>query len=461
MIATEEVVGRRSLRPGAGAWARIAFGMFAVGWGANQFSPMLIVYRHELSLSAAGVAGLFAVYGVALIPALLVAGPVSDRYGRRPVVLPLVALSPIATLLLILGSRDLAMIAAGRALAGVCSGVVFGAATAWVQELSHGAGMRRAALALSAGFGLGPVIAAILAQWAPAPLQVPYIPHLVLGVIAALVVLRAPEGSRIGEPGVLGPEASRASADRQSGDRVSADRLSADRLSGDRLSADRKSADRLSADRLSADRLSGDRRWPPRAVRTWRFWLGVAPAAPLVFGSISVALVVLPEDVTSAKTLSAGFAGLVTALLFAAGLGIQPMARRYPASAGLIAGLCSAVIGTGLGIAAVQDQNRVLACLAAVFLGATYGLCLVSGLRQAEKLAGATDRGAVLACYYVLAYLGFTAPYLDAGLGALAGRAGALVILTAVAAALTLWTVGYTFWSRATGRAAGSADTRT
>ncbi len=192
MIATEEVVGRRSLRPGAGAWARIAFGMFAVGWGANQFSPMLIVYRHELSLSAAGVAGLFAVYGVALIPALLVAGPVSDRYGRRPVVLPLVALSPIATLLLILGSRDLAMIAAGRALAGVCSGVVFGAATAWVQELSHGAGMRRAALALSAGFGLGPVIAAILAQWAPAPLHVPYIPHLVLGVIAALVVLRAP-----------------------------------------------------------------------------------------------------------------------------------------------------------------------------------------------------------------------------------------------------------------------------
>jgi MFS family permease len=408
MIATEEVTGRQVPRSHLQAWARIAFGMFAVGWGANQFSPMLIVYRHELNLSAAAVAGLFAVYGATLIPALLIAGPLSDRYGRRPIVLPFVALSPIATLLLILGPWDLAIIAVGRALAGLCSGVVFGAATAWVQELSHGAGTRRAALALSAGFGLGPVVAAVLAQWAPSPLRVPYIPHLVLGVIAALLVLRTPEAraSGIHKPSV--PTL-----------RV--------RSPGD---------------------APASRRWPPRAVRTWRFWLGVAPAALLVFGSISVAIVVLPEDVTSAKTLSAGFAGLMTALSFAAGLGVQPLARRHPASVGLVAGLCSAVIGTGLGIAAVQDQNRALAGAAAVFLGATYGLCLVSGLRQAEELASATDRGAVLACYYVLAYLGFTAPYLDAGLGALAGKVGALVILTLAATVLALWTVSYAVWSR-------------
>lgn len=72
----------------------------------------------------------------------------------------------------------------------------------------------------------------------------------------------------------------------------------------------------------------------------------------------------------------------------------------------------------------------------------------MSGLRQAEELTSATDRGGVLACYYVLAYLGFSAPYLDAGLGALAGKVGALVILTVAATALTLWTVTYAFWSR-------------
>ena len=35
-------------RPGSRAWMTIAFAMFSVGWGANQFAPMLIVYRHAL-----------------------------------------------------------------------------------------------------------------------------------------------------------------------------------------------------------------------------------------------------------------------------------------------------------------------------------------------------------------------------------------------------------------------------
>src|SRR5580700_540603 len=102
------------------AWVRIAFAMFAVGWGANQFSPMLIVYRHELGLGAAAVAGLFAVYALTLVPGLLIGGPASDRYGRRAVVLPFVALSPVATLLLILAPRELAVLAVSRALAGMC-----------------------------------------------------------------------------------------------------------------------------------------------------------------------------------------------------------------------------------------------------------------------------------------------------------------------------------------------------
>ena len=71
------------------------------------------------------------------------------------------------------------------------------------------------------------------------------------------------------------------------------------------------------------------------------------------------------------------------------------------------------------------------------------GLCLVSGLRQAEHMASPDERGAVIACYYALAYLGFAVPYLADGLGALAGRSGAFVALTAIIAALALWTAGY------------------
>src|SRR6185437_1294520 len=143
------------------AWARVALVMFAVGWGANQFSPMLIVYRRSLGLSAGEIAGLFAIYAATLIPGLLAGGPLSDRFGRRACVLPFAALSPVATLLFVLGPNRLPLIAAGRALAGLCPGMVFGPATAWVQDLSGGdsRSARRAALALSAGFGLGPVVA--------------------------------------------------------------------------------------------------------------------------------------------------------------------------------------------------------------------------------------------------------------------------------------------------------------
>ena len=377
---------------------RIAFAMFAVGWGANQFSPMLIVYRHELRLTAGEVAGLFLVYALTLIPGLLIGGPASDRFGRRPVVWPFVALSPLATLLLMLEPRSLAMIAVGRALAGLCSGVVFGAATAWVQEVSpdegpsNGLSARRSALALTGGFGLGPVVAAALAQWVSDPLVVPYVPHLVVGTAAAAVLAGTPEGSA-GRPGRPRP---------------------------------------------------AGRRWPPAAVRTRRFWLAVAPGSPLVFGSVALAIVVLPEEVTSARTLSAGFAGLMTALSFAAGVAVQPFARRLPDMlAGAVAGLVCAAAGAAVGIAAVASADRVLAGAAALLLGLAYGLCLVSGLRQAEHMASPNERGAVIACFYALAYLGFATPYLADGLGALAGKTGAFAALTVIIAALALWTAAY------------------
>jgi hypothetical protein len=198
------------------------------------------------------------------------------------------------------------------------------------------------------------------------------------------------------------------------------------------------------------------RAWPPTAVRTGRFWLAVAPAAPLVFGSVSLAIVVLPEEVTSARTLSAGFAGLMTALSFSAGVAVQPLARRFRrALAGNVAGLCCAVAGAGIGIAAVADSSRVLAGAAAVLLGLAYGLCLVSGLRQAEQLASPDERGAVIACYYTLAYLGFAVPYLVDGLGAVSGRTGAFGLLTAIIAVLALWTTGYAILS---GRASPPAS---
>ena len=60
-----------------------------------------------------------------------------------------------------------------RFLQGVVSGVVFSVGSAWVGELSlasgEGAGGRRAAFAMTAGFSLGPLTSGLLGEFGPAP----------------------------------------------------------------------------------------------------------------------------------------------------------------------------------------------------------------------------------------------------------------------------------------------------
>jgi MFS family permease len=365
--------------------------MFAVGWGANQFSPLLIVYRHELHLGPGTLADLFAIYAATLIPGFLAGGPLSDRYGRRRVVIPFVALSPVATLILVLAPRSVNALEAGRALAGLCSGVVFGGATAWVRELSGSAaaGARRAALALSAGFGTGPVIAAVIAQWAPHPLVVPYLPHLLISTAAAIGIVTVAE---------------------------------------------------------TAGGASG-RRWPPATVRRRSFWLAIAPSAPWVFGSASLAFVVLPQEVTTARSLSVSFAGLATAATLGTGVAIQPLARAIEARRRLgasLVGLLSAAAGAGVGFGAVAATSRLLVLPAALLFGAAYGLVLVSGLLETERRAEVDERGAVVAVFYVLAYLGFGAPYLVEALNSVLGRRGAFVALAVAAVCLAGWVNAYT-----------------
>lgn len=396
------------------SWRRVAFAMLAVGWGANQFSPLLILYRHDLGLDAGVIAGLFGIYAATLIPGLLIGGPVSDRIGRRPVVIPFVVASPLATLLFMLGPRSLVVIAAGRALAGLCSGVVFGSATAWMQELSDdpGASARRSAVAMSAGFGLGPAVAAALAQWAGDPLVLPYLPHVAIGAAAVAVVWRAP-GTGGGRSG------------HRSGIR---------------------------------------RRWPPRAVRSRRFWLAVAPAAPWAFGAATLAFVVLPQEVTGAGSLSVGFAGLVTAVTVGSAVAAQPLARRLEARrrlAGNVAGLACAAAGAILIIVAVAMPNRAVAIACAVVFGLAYGFCLVSGLRESERLADSGERGAVVACYYVLTYVGFGAAYLVDGLSAVIGRTNAFIALAAAAGVSAAWIGAYTARSRSPDRRAGADEAAT
>ena len=87
--------------------------------------------------------------------------------------------------------------------------------------------------------------------------------------------------------------------------------------------------------------------------------------------------------------------------------------------------------------AATAHPDLIIVTVAALLLGAGYGLCLIIGLREVEQLAASDELGAVIAVFYSLAYSGLALPYLLTLIAPHVGYPAAL-LGTAGAAALTL-----------------------
>ncbi len=362
---------------------RVAALLFAVAWGSNHFVPLLLVYRARLRLSAAEIAILFGVYAIGLLPGLLLGGPLSDRAGRRAVVLPSACVALAGTGALAWGLEGFGVLLAGRFIVGLGAGATFSAGTAWVQDLADGepagTGARRAAIALSSGFGFGPLVAAVCAQWLPWPLQLPYaVQGLVLApAIAAVATL----------PGLRGAAPSGAPP----------------RTEGKKLPAG----------------------FGPFAL-----------SAPWVFGFAAVSTAVLPALIRARLgSYAVAYAGVVTALTLLAGVLVQRPLRPWPPHRSMRFGLAVGVVGLIVGAFAAGAMSPLGALLASTALGCGYGGCLISGLRFIETRADPDARGRATGVYYALTYIGFAAPLALATLAKHTGDLGSLLVVLGLALA--------------------------
>lgn len=66
-------------------------------------------------------------------------------------------------------------------------------------------------------------------------------------------------------------------------------------------------------------------------------------------------------------------------------------------------------------------------------LGSAYGLCVVAGLVEVQRLAGDDQLAGLTAAYYALTYIGFVVPYILALGSHLAGYPVLLAITAALA----------------------------
>jgi hypothetical protein len=325
---------------------------------------------------------LFGVYAVGLVPGLLLGGPLSDRWGRRPVVLPAAIVALVGTLILTFGAAGFGVLLAGRFVVGLGAGATFSAGTAWIQDLAEGAvagtGARRAAVALSCGFGGGPLVTGILAQWFPWPMLLPYVAHgfvLTASIGAAALGTRAPAQPKpAGEPS-----------------------------------------------RLLRVRV------PPGFVR-------VAFVAPWVFVFPSVSHAVIPALVRAKLgTLAVSFAGVVTATTLLFGVLVQPVLRTWRPRDASAFGLAAGAAGLLCGAAAAAAVSPAGALLSAMLLGTGYGGCLISGLRFVEATTTAETRGGLTGLYYSLTYLGFASPLALAAIAKRIGDVPSLLLAFALA----------------------------
>ncbi len=163
-------------------------------------SPLYSVYRARDHFSLFTVTVAFASYSVGVIVSLLLAGHLSDLYGRRRLLAPAVAISVLSALVY-LSSKDLAGLLGGRFISGVSTGIAAATATAYLAEL-HSAGRPRATPRMAqltaaavnvGGLGVGALAAGALAQWVADPLTVPYVLFLVALVLSTIGVALLPE----------------------------------------------------------------------------------------------------------------------------------------------------------------------------------------------------------------------------------------------------------------------------
>ncbi|MFP1877463.1 MFS transporter [Lonsdalea quercina] len=134
---------------------------------SNSPTPLYLHWQHQLGFSSGMLTVIFALYIAGLLGTLLVAGQLSDRYGRKLVLIPGL-LAALVACLLFASASSIVMLAIGRLLTGIAVGVIVSAGMAAVVDVGRAEHKRLAALlasvAMVLGAGLGPLLAGGLAQ---------------------------------------------------------------------------------------------------------------------------------------------------------------------------------------------------------------------------------------------------------------------------------------------------------
>jgi multidrug resistance protein len=160
--------------------------------------PLLPFWAERLGAGAVGVGLILTIYALAQFIFTPVLGTVSDRYGRRPVILASLVIEALSLALSALAG-SLAILLVARFMSGLGASNI-GSAQAVVADVTpverRARGMGLIGAAIGLGFVVGPALGGLLAPLGPA---VPFWVAMLVALANALLVLRFLPETRRGE----------------------------------------------------------------------------------------------------------------------------------------------------------------------------------------------------------------------------------------------------------------------
>lgn len=348
------------------AFALLAYAFAVTMVGTTVPTPLYALYADRMDFAVLTTTVIYAAYAGGVLVALLAFGRWSDAVGRRPMLLAGVGFA-IASALVFLVADSVAVLLVGRVLSGLSAGVFTGTGTAAVIEAAPQSWRSRAAavatVANIGGLGAGPLLAGLLVQYAPQPLDLVFAVHIAMAVLAGVAVFVVPETSP------------------RSG--------------------------RIGLQRLSV---------PPEARSVFVIAALAAFAGFAVTGLFTAVAPSFLADVVGIENHAV--AGAIACSIFAASAVTQVAANRVAPSRAVAAGCAILVAGMAVLAVALHFSSLPGLIAAAVIAGVGQGMSFSRGLAAVAERTPPERRAEVNSTYFVVAYVAISLPVIGEGLAA-------------------------------------------
>lgn len=369
--------------------------LFLVTGAVNLEMPLYHAYAASAGYGNGMTTLMFATYIAGLLPSLLFFGGVSDRLGRKPVLLAGLTAALCATGLMLWrpGMHPLFL---ARVLQGAGVGLSMGAGAAYLAEALRGPdAVRRSAgyvaVATSLGFGGGALFTGTLLLFGLTPKPASYPLHAAAAAICIAMMTAMRPDRPAGRP-----------SDRDPG--------------------------------------AGLLRLPHFPEGSVAIGLTIA----LAWAVTGVIISLMPAQL--ARHGLSAWSGHALFLVNGTGAAVQPWARRMHPRKALLLGSLLLPVGYGSLLYGAWTGAMAFVLAGAALAGAAcYGFTYLGGLAELS-LRGAAHRARSVSGYFVLAYLGFGLP--SVGLGFLSDRFGLMPALAGFGSVLCLLCLWQAAWAR-------------